>query len=859
MRGGGGLNAQDDTDEDAEYFIEQIIVTAEKREENILEVPLTITAFSDEMIEELGMTKAADLEQLVPGLQFGDNGEQVGQGTTIRGIGSRLAGETHSDLAVATYIDGIYTIGTYGVAPNFFDVERIEVARGPQGTLNGRNSIAGSISYYTKRPTDTWEALVHGEITNQFSQRYSFAGGGPISDSLAFRITASSYTGDGAQENIGPAPDYDAPDERSISAQLRFKTDTIDINIRNTSLQDDGSPRAQVTLTERDRTSPCIDNSPDGSGPCVTNVWYLYEGAIPSIDPSCPPGLPGFQCGDLENKVNVNRPGLGGSNANQNFITASYELTDWLQLKYNYGDSDNYTRVSRDRDMTTRVSSLEDYSLSADAGVPFEDSILGVTYDYEETSHEIQLVSELDGNFNFITGIFFYENTTTWSVPLWNFASSFRFQDADQAAAEAGSVFGVPVSTCQDVLDDVIVGFGIGAIDRGGVDVGLIWDCPEGSDHTYNFLFTTNGASTTQAFFFSGEYVLDEQWLVSGGIRYTEDEKAQGFDGGWLIGDLLGVNVPLIIFFDDSDPKTRTWDQPIGHISVEYTPDENRLLYGRISTGYRAGGFNTYSPGAPSDPIGEETLVNYEAGLKGIFMDGRLIMSTAGYINFFDGYQLNGTQPNPSPILLPTQDSPLIEYTSNIDDCKLWGAEVEFVYFIDQRWQLSGYYNYLNSEIGEHEEVVRGDPNPQYGTWDHIDFNTGEPTTSLYVLPTDMTGNSLPMQPKHKLASTLTHQKALEIGGNLMTLATYSWTGERYSDLSNAERSTLEAYGRLDVRSTWTSDDNNLSVTMFVQNVMNKIGLIEYIQLSTNGGAGAMGTLTDPREVGFEVRWKPQF
>ena len=114
-------------------YIEEIIVTAEKREERLLDVPLTMSAFSEQMIEELGMTNANDIEQLVPGLQFGDNGEQVGQGTVIRGIGSRLAGETHSDLAVATYVDGVYTIGTYGVAPNLFDVERIEVARGPQG------------------------------------------------------------------------------------------------------------------------------------------------------------------------------------------------------------------------------------------------------------------------------------------------------------------------------------------------------------------------------------------------------------------------------------------------------------------------------------------------------------------------------------------------------------------------------------------------------------------------------------------------------------------------------------------------------------------------------------------------------
>ena len=96
-----GLAADEDpTEGGRESYIEEIIVTAEKREENLLDVPLTMSAFSEQMIEELGMTNAKDIEQLVPGLQFGDSGEQVGQGTVIRGIGSRLAGETHSDLAI---------------------------------------------------------------------------------------------------------------------------------------------------------------------------------------------------------------------------------------------------------------------------------------------------------------------------------------------------------------------------------------------------------------------------------------------------------------------------------------------------------------------------------------------------------------------------------------------------------------------------------------------------------------------------------------------------------------------------------------------------------------------------------------
>ncbi len=170
-----GQDTQEKEEETKADFIEEIIVTAEKREENIMDVPLTVTAFTDGMIEELGMTNSRDLENLVPGLQIGDNIENIGHGIVIRGIGTKGSGETHRDLAVATYVDGVYSHTTSGIAPNLFDVERLEVGRGPQGTLNGRNSIAGSISYVTKKPSSEWDVNVLTEFTDQFTQRYNLA------------------------------------------------------------------------------------------------------------------------------------------------------------------------------------------------------------------------------------------------------------------------------------------------------------------------------------------------------------------------------------------------------------------------------------------------------------------------------------------------------------------------------------------------------------------------------------------------------------------------------------------------------------------------------------------------------------
>ena len=854
------INSAGQEDEE-ESYIEEIIVTAEKREENLLDVPVTMTAFSAQSIEELGMTNSDDLEQLVPGLQFQDEGQQTGQGTTIRGIGTRLAGETHPDLAVATYVDGVYTLGTYGVAPNMFDLERIEVARGPQGTLNGRNSIAGSISYYYTRPTEEWDLLVHSELTDQFSQRYGIAFGGPVSENVSFRINGSYFDGDGAQENIGAGGDYDAPDQKFIAPQLRFHTDRIDLNLRYSKLDDDGTPRSQVLLTNFDSTTPTFMTL----GQTRPNAFYMWAGPLPSVPENCPQLTPAWECGDISNVLNVNRSAVGGSTGEQSAVSFSFDLNESYTLRYNYGDTDNFSQVQRDRDMANRVASANDRFTASDADVPLVDEQFEVFYDYTESSHELQLVSDLDGPFNFITGVFTYENTTQWGVPSFVYTNPWTYLNAEEAALAAGYEAG-----CQGALDFLTLIFGAASSAEEAIEMGTpgnYWQCPEGNDHAQWLLFQTTGSSQTEAAFFNAEYRVNDQWLVSGGLRYTRDRKTQEENGGWAkFGFGFVGGVPLEVIFDDSDPNPRTWSQPIGHISLEYSPEEDRLIYGRISTGYRAGSFNPKSDAVPQF-VKEETLINYELGVKGLFMDGRMRVTSAVFYNTFDNYQITG-QIEPQNAQQRLTDglfdqfsaSPVIEFTNNIDDTKIWGAEVDFIYHLSDKWSLRGFYALLGSKIGPHLEVIRGDPNPRTGLWTHIDFSTGEETTSEYVLPTDMTGHQLPMQPDHKWALSASYDTPLSgaIAGDLQVLGTYSWVAERFSDLSNLDISTLPAYSRFDLRGTWTSPDKTISATLFVQNVFDEIGVIEYLHVSTVAGNPAQGTLTEPRQIGLEVRWRPQ-
>ncbi len=895
--GTGAIAATDDTTDEEARYIEEIIVTAEKREESILDVPLSMTALSGDKLEALGLTNVFDLEQQVPGLQFGDDNEQKGNGTVIRGIGTFRGGNSQvnvdRDLAVSTSVDDVFTFAGYGLAPQLFDLERVEILRGPQGTMRGRNAIAGAINYYTKKPTDEWDALVQTEFSDQFTQRYNVAFGGPISEHVSFRITGGYYEGDGAQENIGLGGDYDAPDQISYSPQLRFKTERVDINLRYAFVQDQGAARTQIRITEPDRVSRCISpplgyEGPleDENGNCIVgfqNAHYQYDEPFPAIPANCPQGVPGFKCGDLENVLNVNAPGISDSERDTWILNASFDLTDSLALKYSYGKSDVLQKTSRDNDNTNIVAPADGDFVGGHRGV---DSRIHTVFPYDEFTHELQLFSDSDGPFNFIAGLFYYENENAWHTDIENFASSgagelgafTRFDmgaDAEAAAIgtiQPGAIFGffpfapVEVTNCDpDFIDGILNPF-LDLIDSFSTPIRTTSDistgCDQRTDHTLAVVQDLRVDTDTRAAFLTGDYRLNDEWLISGGLRYSEDRKEKGINLISRALRFLGVPVFSILNHFALPPKDGTWSDTIGHLGVEYTPEPDRLIYGRIATGYRSGGFN-YDDGNevanPGNLIKSETNVSYEVGVKGLFNDQRLLLAAAAFYYDFDDYQVLATQEITEEFLSPFHSSPLTEFTDSISGSSIWGAEAEFEYYVSEQWRLSGFYAYQDSEIGAHSSVVSADPNAEIREWQYLNILSGLEVTSFYTLPTILSGNQLPMQPNHKAALTATYSTALEFG-SLQLGSTLSYTGSRFPDIGNLDYWKMPAYYRWDLRGAWTSPSSAWTVTAYVQNVLDEIGLIEVLPEAPRTARGtAMATLTEPRQFGVQVRWRPDF
>ena len=882
--------AQDDeaTEEERESSggrLDEIIVSAERREKGVMDTAMTITGFNSEMLETFGIQDRDKLQILVPGLQFGESVDQEGEGTALRGIGTRNAGIDHGDRAVATYIDGAYTIGVYGVAPGGgFDLERVEVARGPQGTLNGRNSIAGSINLINRKPTQEWDAQVMMQVNDVVQQRLNLAFGGPISDSLSFRLTGGVHTGDGYQENVGSGEDAGAPDHQFLTGQLRFQTDRFDSNIRIARVTDQGVPTARVGLANQNFTDPMIPvldpgnptplfghEPPEIQVPGV-NTNYLNATPLPSGSSSCPVGTPFFKCGDIENKIAANRSGFEDSEANMINFYMQYDFTDRVSLKYTYSDNDVEQFVYRDADYTTREAGTTNY-LSSDGGVPYLDRAYELPYSYEEESHELLLTWNVSDRLNVIAGAFMYESEIAYDLVRYEYSHDWRFTDPDtEAAAIAGfwgPIFGTTWTNCQEYVENLWGGVFMLPTEPQGTDTFVFcpgdFDLPGQTtdDLTGRTVFGTASVNKTQALFANVEYEISDKWLVSGGLRWLEDEKEQGALEGFSMSTSF-LTVPIVFgFFDGAVDQVETWDNVVGQFTLEYRTDAGNMFYGRVSTGHKPGVFNFASPPVPGVPVlvEESTLINYEAGVKGSYWDGRLQLAVSPFFMVYDKMHLAAIQPLTEGFTPdPTAGSPLAEFTSAVPDTEVWGLEVEYSVAFTDRTSLVGFYAFTDSEVGEHSSVVDGDPSAEWDLYTHLDpDNPTQTTQSWYQLPSDLTGNQLPAQPNHKLAATLIHDVDLVRGSALRFVATYSYTGSMYPSIANVERNKVPSHDRVDLSMTWFSSNDEWSTMLYVNNVLDEIGLNEFRAQSGLGGQVYLGSPTNHREIGLTIRWAPGF
>jgi iron complex outermembrane receptor protein len=221
-------------------MLEEIVVTAQKREESLQDVAISVAAFSGRQMAELGLTHATDLVKQVPGLKVSGAGGGTVSAFSIRGV-------TQNDFAsgqespVAVYVDEAYISQSYVTSFSLFDLERAEVLRGPQGTLFGRNATGGLLQFVSRKPTQEAEGFVDLQLGEQGRQRAEAAIGGALGDAVSGRLAAVREKDDGLMENdIGP--DINETDNYALRGQLLIEASPdVDVLLKAQYGKEDGT------------------------------------------------------------------------------------------------------------------------------------------------------------------------------------------------------------------------------------------------------------------------------------------------------------------------------------------------------------------------------------------------------------------------------------------------------------------------------------------------------------------------------------------------------------------------------------------------------------------------------------------
>ena len=209
--------------------MEVIVVTAQKRVENIQEVPISITSFSSERVERMAIRQLNEVAEFVPNFKMSQSND-FSSNIVIRGVGS-ASRNIGFDARVGLYLDGVYIGQSPAHNQDLFDLERIEILRGPQGTLFGKNNVAGSINLITKKPEDQFNGHVGVTVGNYDLKQYSATINTPLTDDIAAKFSVNKYQRDGFIENIQTGSLLNEQDSYSYRGQVRAQlSDSIEIN-----------------------------------------------------------------------------------------------------------------------------------------------------------------------------------------------------------------------------------------------------------------------------------------------------------------------------------------------------------------------------------------------------------------------------------------------------------------------------------------------------------------------------------------------------------------------------------------------------------------------------------------------------
>ena len=709
--------------DDSARTVEEVVVTALRKETNLQDTAITITAISSDDMELKQLENFEDLQFAVPTLTFG-KGAYSGAGISLRGIGNFAVGNASSN-AIGYFWNGQTASQSGLYEAEFFDVERVEVLRGPQGTLFGSGTTGGAVQMITVRPNAEFGGNLKADLADFDSTRLSGAVNLPLSDNLRSRFAFASLKRGGFVTNNYNGQELDGRNTMAgrASFEYDYSDDTVMTLIYEQTKTDDNRLRAARQFCKADTFFGC---SPLERGMDAIESPGSYGHWVPYLQ---------FQNPDLATGIYRNNPSDSIRTVDLDFTpehTAKLQstlfeidsaLSDTMNMVFTYSYHTRNYFDAADYDHSVSVVPYQMGPITTNLGKDSNSGYAGIgtrtytsdqavdvsTNESEWSQTELRFSSDYDGAFNFTAGLYhetigsetdfritapymsYWGDTSTGPIcaifsytcglggaPFW---SPF-FSGLAAAAGQAPGLIAAGIITPAQAQ-----GYVLNAAATAGAAAGV----PALADWQSMYHNDSNLNRDSTAVYGEMYFDFSDVTRLTLGGRYSEYRIHD-----YAFSSLLDLQGQAVGVYNgvQPDPIHRIFegDKFTYKVGLDHSLNDNSLLYATYSTGFKPGGSNPTDAEDGGPSLYDPEIVNvFEVGMKNTLMDGRLQLNLSAYHNELEGLQL----------------SKIVRRSSINEnaDATISGVEAEFTFFVTNTLMIDGFVAQTDATIDEFSSV----------------------------------------------------------------------------------------------------------------------------------------------------------
>ena len=770
--------------------LEEIIVTAQKREQNLQDVGISVTALDQSAIENAGILDISRLEFVTPGVTYGHIGTD--SKIAIRGANSNNTYRDNSSVAGA-FIDGVYQTRAAQQRLGYFDVERMEILKGPQGTLYGRNTFAGAVNMYTKRPsTEALDIGVDVTVSSFGKKRSEMFVNAPISDTLALRLAGVTASSDGHIKNIGMGKDMGAIDQQGARLSAYWSpSDDVEVIARYTTLSDGGTSEG-VFAAE----GLCVPVNSSG-------VTDMLGAEIDCTNP---------KEGSLGIDAAFDRP-----------FVVNYAWDSFRDVS-----SDNMTvDVTWDRGSVAirSITSFTDFESAYTKGsMNGRPGAQGYFDELTESfTQEIQLTSTNNETLEWTLGGYYSDDAIV--VGTGDF-DTFTYADHTIIGFDDA---GNEIKTYHPT--ELIDVYGGGDFD---------------DESKYQHIDTI-----TEGLFGQASWSVKDDVRLIAGIRSNKETKRSEIHKGNSLFDkadvpygygLVGRPLDVFVYPAEADCTTKvTYDKTTWRAGVEWDIDDDKMFYGNSSNGFLSGGLNSNC--SDFDQQDSEAI---EIGFKTRWADNKVQLNGAIYRNDYTNLTAQEL------IFVPGEQGASGSWstiTLNGGDITVTGAEVELIWIASDALTITANASVMDAEFGKF-----GVKNP-FQLYDGVKAKSTVDEDGLNLNGfVALDGTTPGWSPDTTIGLTASYDHDMGSNGMLTTYLQFYYSDSyNTDDVSLYSTQVQESYTKTDLRLTWTSADEHFSVSGFVENIEDEVVLS---RTNTGSDDLVQGSYAFPRNVGVKLSYR---